>query len=65
MSSNKYICSILEENFSQKYNFENKVSPRGITLDEFLKTPAFLESTPNNFIFSCNFKLICLNGIQH
>ncbi|KAK8887399.1 hypothetical protein M9Y10_038439 [Tritrichomonas musculus] len=53
MSSNKYICSILEENFSQKYNFENKVSPRGITLDEFLKTPAFLESTPNNFIFSC------------
>lgn len=53
MSSNKYISAILEEAFSQKYNFEEKVSPHGITLDEFLKSTAFLESTPNNFIFSC------------
>lgn len=54
MSSNKYLSSILEENFAQKYNFEEKVIPHGITLDELLKSTAFLESTPNNFIFSCS-----------
>lgn len=53
MSSNKYLSSILEENFTQKYNFEEKVIPHGINLEELMKSTAFIESTPTNFIFSC------------
>lgn len=53
MSSPIELSSFLEETFSQKYNFEDKIQPHGITLDELYKSTAFLESTPTNFIFSC------------
>ncbi|OHT03506.1 hypothetical protein TRFO_29106 [Tritrichomonas foetus] len=53
MSTNQRFGALLEESFSQKYNFGDKIVPHGTTLDEYLKSTAFLESTPNNFAFSC------------
>ena len=53
MSATQRFESKLEEFFSQKFNFRDKVVPYGTTLEEYLKSTEFIESTPNNFSFSC------------
>lgn len=42
----------LESGFSQAFNYNEKRVPHGITLDELLKTPIYLDSFPTPFIYT-------------
>jgi transcription initiation factor TFIID subunit 5 len=53
MSSGQQLGVPIEEAFAHAFNFGEKQAPHGASLEDLLKSGAFIESSPNTFSFSC------------